>query len=403
MEPHSKLGITYKDSLLYIMLGGIIVVSFLFASGGAFKASYIVFFVFVILKTQDINYPEKVYNPLNTILSVFAILVTISFVNFLDVPFDNLYFQIPGCGNYINLFFYALLWYFIYSFTYEYQKYHGINKNILFIFSLTYFIIGIYYNIYTYNLIRNVQGNEYIQHNSPYFVIISLPIISLFIKNKIRYLLIIISIFASFYAYKRSCLIVSIIILAYTIYFDMRNTSKIKTTLLIFLIGYLLVNFVPSDFWDVSERTLERINNLSYDGGSNRLDHINNGLNFIEDANIIQFLIGKGFQCNSLIYHGSNYDVEWISILNYYGIVGFVLYLIIHVYFIHRIYIMSKYKSDLLYSMVIFYIIFAFYSISGEMFTYQFYSAVLFLYLGYTEAIESNYKIIEDYDHSILS
>lgn len=379
-----------KSSTIYLLLQmlAVIVLSFLYASGKAFPAS---FFIFSLLLLFLLRHPKVKYKGMNSglllVMISFFFSQSLSFSNYLhqEINFRTLFYG--GCGNYLEFFLFSITWFTCFTFFYLYSLTNKLNSRLMLYFALLYFFLGVLHNIHTNLLMNNVHNLSLRQYNSPYYLFLPLPIIILFSKNNLtlKYILLFIGLIASIFAFKRSCILMVLLLLTVNFLLDF----KLKNFFRYIFIGGLIIgsaSLFPSSFGEKIDRTIERMEMIGDDGGSGRSDNAVSVLEDFERWDWVNQLLGSGFIGHWAKY-GRNIDVEWFSILYYYGYLGLILYILFHCILIMRVLKTYKHnKSPLFYSYLSCYLIFFLYSFSGEMFTYQNYSVVLFMFLGIAES-----------------
>ena len=134
----------------------------------------------------------------------------------------------------------------------------------------------------------------------------------------------------------------------------------ILTLIIIFVSSYYVGNN------KAIERTQTRLERLDSDGGSGRTKNIENIIERVKTAPTVNQIFGYGFMGHAAKYH-KMVDVEVFAILYYYGIVGWLVYIVIHIWLIRKICylyrirdvigsnVLSSYSTC--YSILIFYVI----------------------------------------------
>ena len=174
----------------------------------------------------------------------------------------------------------------------------------------------------------------------------------------LKYLQIVIIFACIILSYKRTALIAFIIILLYVAYRIGKDEEKstkesLKNVLLFVLIIAVLLfiyNFILSRYSNIN--WLERLGDLSEDGGSGRTDRWNEFFVDMQNSSFIQVVFGHG-----VVYPYYHNDLMQVIYNN--GLIGCVLYVALCVYLIVLLFRMSKsnYKYTTAYgaSLIIFF------------------------------------------------
>ena len=125
-----------------------------------------------------------------------------------------------------------------------------------------------------------------------------------------------------------------------------------------------------------------------------RTKNIENIIERVKTAPTVNQIFGYGFMGHAAKYH-KMVDVEVFAILYYYGIVGWLVYIVIHIWLIRKICYLYRIRdvigSNVLSSYSTCYSILIFYSIAAEPFSYLFFFCLIFVYLGFIEAYLNEY------------
>lgn len=384
--------------MMIVQCVGIVWLTFLFARGNAYPASLLLWIngiVFICRFGQVIDFYET---NLSKLFSLLVVVEVIAFGNYLfDSSKDTA--LLGGLFYHANLgafFCYSLTWYLNYVFFYIYTK-KSDSVNLLKIFVVLYFIAGVLNN-YRGHITFHVGTGDLTQFNYFYYALIPLPLLFYFINNKFKYIFILITLFCVVYGYKRSGIFACGLIFMANFFID--GTKGFKTFFLNCLIVATL-GFGSSYFMSNNkavERTQTRFERLESDGGSGRTTNIGYVVERVTEAPVINQIFGYGFMGHAAKYR-KMVDVEFIAVLYYYGIVGWTIYLFIHLWFMRKIFMLYRNRhivtSSIVCSYFTFYSILFFYSIAAEPFSYLFYFSLLFVYLGFIEAVlNKKYNLI---------
>lgn len=330
-----------------------------------------------------------------SISKMFLAIVLIECISFCNYLFDStlnprlrggLFFH----SSLFAFFCYSIVWYVNYIFIYIYTKKTD-SYELVKLFTYCYFGVGVL-NCFRAHMQFHVENGSLMQINYFYYSLIPLPLLFYFIRSKAKYVCLLIALICVVYGYKRSGIIACGLILFLNFLLDSNNSLKRilqNTFFVILLIGGSLIYMGNNS---ALERTQERMENLSKDGGSGRERNIPKIVQRVNDSPFQSQLVGHGFMGHAARYRNM-IDVEMIGILYYYGIIGWLFYLLLHISFIRKLYILYRNKSfwglNLVCSYFTCYAILFFYSFAAEPFSYHYFFILLFVYLGFIEAIIS--------------
>lgn len=351
------------------------------------SASFDIFFFSFLLFINTFSYffvfgfnKLKLNFSLNIPFLLLSILISISFINFI-YPYDLGGFMMKD-ANLFEIFCFMLVWYFNFLFFSSISL--GKFDNLIKIFTFLFFIAAVYSNYRAYTNFR-MDDLTFKQHHYFYFSLTILPLCFLFFSKNYRYFFFFITFICVLLSFKRSGVVVTGFIFLFMLFIDFKNSNK-KLSYFIY-IGLFISSSIYYSFnylVDYIDRIIVRFSFLQDDGGSGRFDNALLVLNSYKNDFFPHFFIGNGFWA---MYRkdGHFIDIEWFSILYYYGIFAFLVYLYFHFFMIKRILILYRLKSYLFLSYISCYLILFLYSFSSELFSYSYLSMPLFIYLGYVE------------------
>lgn len=384
--------------LLIIQCIGIVWMTFLYARGDMFPASVLLFInggVF-IWKYGNVSYAFETI--LSRLFLIFVLVEALAFGNYLFDDSKNTRF-LGGLfynTSLFEFFCYSLVWYLNYLFFYIYTK-KSDSVILLKIFVILYFVAGILNN-YRAHMTFHVQNGDLSQINYFYYALIPLPLLFYFVNNKLKYIFLVFALLCVIYGYKRSGIFACGLIFIVNFFID--SSKSIKSFLLNCFLTLIII-FVSSYYVGNNkaiERTQTRLERLDSDGGSGRTKNIENIIERVKTAPTVNQIFGYGFMGHVAKYH-KMVDVEVFAILYYYGIVGWLVYIVIHIWLIRKICYLYRIRdvigSNVLSSYSTCYSILIFYSIAAEPFSYLFFFCLIFVYLGFIEAyLNEHYNIV---------
>ena len=277
----------------------------------------------------------------------------------------------------------SVLWILCYLFFYDYTKNGKIEKNNVYVFSVTillfYCIATIYYSFYAFR-----SYGHYTAMNIIYFALAILPWV--FVEEKRVKLFFIVVFLTTFISLKRGALIALPIMYVVRTLLDKPNRKeaikKIVGLIDLFIglcIAFYIVNILTDGF--IAERF--SIDELST--GSGRSDLYLSVIGAIKDRDFVELMLGSGIG-SSVDLLGTGVHNEWLEMLFSYGIIGLAIYTSYIVGIIttaKRIYRMNTQLGSAAAMSVALYLILSFVSTG-----YGGYSGVfLFGFWGYIESL----------------
>ena len=100
-----------------------------------------------------------------------------------------------------------------------------------------------------------------------------------------------------------------------------------------------------------SEYVFSRFSSISEDKGSGRDIVWRNVLDTYSKSPVLEKIIGHGHYSAIIVNRGHNIDLsahnDFLEVLFDYGIIGLILYLLLHIYLIKRLFFLKRNKSEL--------------------------------------------------------
>lgn len=221
-----------------------------------------------------------------------------------------------------------------------YPFYYFSSKNLLSSKILVYFfLVLVPISIYSFyqNEIRVIESrmnlNTNVVNNVSYFFVKLMPFVFLIkrkqiLSNGLMTLLVIFILLGS----KRGAIIVGLFNLIVYIFFRFKTIEKRKKIqgLILTFISFVLLFYFTYDFYIENEFLLYRIESM-IDGDSSGRDII--FLNIFEtwynSSNLFNYLFGYGFSASIVSTGGSLAHNDWLETLISFGLMGFLIYLIL--------------------------------------------------------------------------
>lgn len=229
--------------------------------------------------------------------------------------------------------------------------------------------------------------------NLVYFVLLTFPWLLLVKAKYFRYILIVITAFAIFVSMKRTAILA--FSLGILFYFFIENKLWEKNIKIVsILFTFLLISGISYMYVKIDSYTggyiTTRFQNIEDDRGSGRLDIYNNVIELQSNTHFENWVVGHGH--NSLLVFNKNKSAhnDFLEVLFDYGLIGLILYIMLHLLLIKKTISLIKLKSEFASGFLVSYIIFFVMSMISHLILYPSYFIYLAAYWGAIFAISEN-------------
>lgn len=233
--------------------------------------------------------------------------------------------------------------------------------------------------------------------NAIYCLVSIVPFV-LFIKNKsIILLLLFMTFVCTVFSNKRGATIIMALILIPTIRMVFSNMKKKGLrNVLVILIGILIVFSFKyiSDLY-VGGRLLVRFNEIDETGGAGRMEIWTEVLKSFQDSSLIEQLFGHGHRAVNNLSWATAAHNDFIEVLFDYGVVGLIVYLLIHFILIKRTLQLRKTKNPIFLPYLSMYLIFFTMSMVSILIVQQRYLIYMAVFWGMLEGCNFNYQLVQ--------
>ena len=300
------------------------------------------------------------------------------------------YFYPYNGYNYLTYYAYSTMWIHSSLMLYVFIKRNPDAFSLVKHFYILFFIVGVYMNHHTYQLLRNVIGFDS-QYNAFYFVVTPLPFL-LLSKKKIHIMLaLMFTTLCVVFSLKRSGFIIVAFLFLWFVVFLLFLDSRMKHRMwrkLLMLLPVCLALYIL--IWingDMVDYIIRRINHIGVDGGSGRDDLFKYALDLLDRMPFECYIFGNGFgSFHEVTKSYSSSHNDWLEIMFSYGISGILLFICMHILILRNIFILLRNKSYYLFSYVAAYFTFGVFNLVSSMIYYQFYSIPLLSYFVIAES-----------------
>lgn len=217
-------------------------------------------------------------------------------------------------------------------------------------FFLVAFIIGLYYFATGKVLQVGLNSIGMQQSSNAVFCLLTVfPFLLLFRSKPVYYSLLLVIVIAVVFSNKRSAFLILALALLPTLWASFSNIkSKTKRSFLIIALALALgaVFYYVSTVY-LEGRIFSRFENMSEDQGSGRMEIWTYVLNNLFNSNPIEWLMGHGHQAVNDLGDASASHNDFLEVAYDYGLIVFVVYLLIHIHIIKRTFYLYKTKNSL--------------------------------------------------------
>lgn len=253
--------------------------------------------------------------------------------------------------QYVRLFLLPFLLYYFFSLVYI-QK--GIRKEeVAWPYFIFWCVIAFLYYSNIGNIIVLREGNNGLYAvNYVYYILMLLPSIFM-LKIKICIVPIIISAIAIMLSGKRGGILVLVFMccshLVVNIFYSRKGKACAKTVLM--LLFLILMSIVLSNIFNTSiENITSRFRDLKSDGGSGRIEIYTSVIKAYLSNNMSGLLFGNGVESTKLVTKGLTAHNDLLEILYDYGLVSFIVILLLYKNMLSKLVTLYKKNSELTYA-----------------------------------------------------
>lgn len=234
--------------------------------------------------------------------------------------------------------------------------------------------------------------------NAIYCLISIVPFILFMKKKSISILLLFITFVCTVFSNKRGATIIMALILIPTINAVFSNIKKkFFKNILVISVGILIVwSFIYIGNSYVGGRLLMRFNEIDESGGAGRLEIWTYVLSYFQNSSFIEQLFGHGHRAVNNIGWASAAHNDFIEVLFDYGIVGLIVYLLIHFVLINRAFQLRKTKNPIFLPYISMYLIFFIMSMVSILIVQQRYLIYMAVFWGMLEGCNYNYQLVQN-------
>lgn len=225
--------------------------------------------------------------------------------------------------------------------------------------------------------------------NSVFFVLLMIPWISLVSNNSKRWLATILIVLCSIVSLKRSAIIIGLSSSALIYFRDFlwRRKKSVATLFGAVIIVMLAVGIMYTQS-ETIDKVSQRFEQVEDDGGSGRDVIYADVINRYEQGSIIQKVFGRGFDSvrrDSTFFVPVSAHNDFLEVLYDFGIIGFVIYVMIHLSLIKWNIRLVRQRSPLGFPVMISYVCFIVMSMVSHLVLYPTYFAILVSFWAFAE------------------
>lgn len=235
----------------------------------------------------------------------------------------------------------------------------------------------------------SASGSELEGDNSVFFVLLMIPWISLVVNNSKRWLAIILVVLCSIVSLKRSAIIIGLSSSVFIYFRDFlwKRKKSVATLFGAVIIVILAVGIMYTQS-ETIDKVSQRFEQVEDDGGSGRDVIYADVINRYEQGSIIQKVFGHGFDSvrrDSTFFVPVSAHNDFLEVLYDFGIIGFVIYVMIHLSLIKWTIRLVRQRSPLGFPVMISYVCFIVMSLVSHLILYPTYFAILVSFWAFAE------------------
>lgn len=245
----------------------------------------------------------------------------------------------------------------------------------------------------------------YESSNQIFFNSLLLPFAFLLNDKRVKYIILIIGLIIVLYSFKRSAIIYTTLIVIMSIYYDFIHNKEsnpirgIVLSCIIISVGLYSFRYIDKQ---TSGNISQRFETMEMDKGSGRLDVYKNVWKLYQGKSLELKILGSGNNSvaddNVIFSYGQikrlSAHNDFLEILYDFGIIGIVLYFIIIINILKRIFYLNKIDDKLFQANLAVFIIFIVVSLFSHLVIYPSYFAYLAIIWAITEGLIMKEKIL---------
>jgi O-antigen ligase len=284
----------------------------------------------------------------------------------------------------------VLLWPSVYLFFCTYSRYDSQSPRLFvpyFVFmalacSFMFFLVFQFFNA--------GRLNRAMQLNAVYYPLLTIPWLPLVKKPLLRYIVFAVVAVAVFYSVKRAALAVLVIAgFVYVLVEYFLLTKRLRLANIIVPAVLLSMALVGFSYVDESLGGLfsKRLEATSVDGGSGRLELYSSVLDELHRSSDESLIFGHGYG-SSPRYFGTTSHNDFLEMLFAYGLIGLVLYILLHVSLLTKTIRLIRSKSPYASALAVSYAVFLVASMVSHLIIYPTYFVYIVALWGTIEGLE---------------
>ncbi|MDZ7724271.1 MAG: O-antigen ligase family protein [candidate division KSB1 bacterium] len=237
-----------------------------------------------------------------------------------------------------------------------------------------------------YNYVNQYLTNTMLQLNISYFTLLILPW-CFFISNKMLKIfsqIIILAVVA--FSLKRTAIISYFFALlgGYGLKIIMKKGAKKFQYFLIYLVILILILGIFVKINDFNEEWIyKRFLNITDDRGSYRLEIYKTVIGLLQASSLVDLIFGHGHnEVKNEMFDGLSAHNDWLECTYDYGIIGLIIYILLHLIILRRAIYLYKIKSNLAVPLLSSYLIFFTMSMFSHLIMYPYVFIIMTILWG---------------------
>lgn len=237
------------------------------------------------------------------------------------------------------------------------------------------------------NPVMEIGVDELVGNNTVFYYVLVVPWLLLFKNKLLRRLSIAVLLILAVLSLKRSAVIIA---LSCSFAFFVFNQKKSNYRLLWIAVVIVLFCGIYKIVGNMAEvvNVTNRFEAMNEDEGNGRLDIYSDVFVQYLDSDLFSQLFGHGYNMVSVVLKGPSAHNDFLEVLYDYGIIGFIMFIYLHVRVAKTTYKLHKHRSSYFIPYMVSFIIFVVMSIVSHLIIYPTYFCCLVAFWAYIESMK---------------
>lgn len=237
------------------------------------------------------------------------------------------------------------------------------------------------------NPVMEIEVDELVGDNTVFYYVLVVPWLLLFKNKLLRRLSIAILLILAVLSLKRSAVIIALSCSFAVFVFNQKKSNYRLLWMAAVIILFCGVYKIVGDMAEVINVT-DRFEAMSEDEGNGRLGIYSDVFAQYLDSDLFSQLFGHGYNMVSVVLKGTSAHNDFLEVLYDYGIIGFILFIYLHIRVAKTTYKLHKRRSSYFIPYLVSFIIFVVMSMVSHLIIYPTYFCCLVAFWAYIESMK---------------